>query len=302
MYGYLRLDDRHGRAPLAQAQCALCHQLGASYRTRARWLAGDDPAVLALLLDALAPESRPAERVRCPLPGVPRRRALAADAPALAAVAALQLFLAGEKLYDDRVDRDGWLPRAAERLLRNDIAAACASLAALGFPLEEVRATLRAQPRLEADPAADLDTLASPTASALAASLAWLAGHAGLAPPTVAALATFAERLGRLLYLVDALTDHPRDLRRGRFNPIAAAVGPLGPAALRYVEGALEGHIAALAAAFDALPLHRNAPLLRAATVESLTTRGRDALARLPGARRPDAPRPLALAAPEAPR
>lgn len=283
MYGYLRAASGHGRTPLAHHQCGLCHQLGTTYRTRARWLAGDDPSVLAMLVEALGPELAPRERVRCPTPGVRRRRAIAADW--LPALAATQLFLAGEKLFDDRVDRDGLASRTAERLLRRDIDAACTTLADLGFPLADVRATLRRQPAVEADPHADLDALSGPTADGLRASVGWLVGHAGAGPGATAAAGDLADRLGRLLYLVDALTDLPRDLKRGRFNPLERAVGPLDPSALRFVAGALAGRVAALSTAFDALPLSAHAEVLCGALVDGLADKGWEAMARLPAPR-----------------
>ncbi|TNF26359.1 MAG: hypothetical protein EP329_21390, partial [Deltaproteobacteria bacterium] len=157
---------------MAQHQCGLCHQLGTGYRTRARWLASDDPSLLAMLVEGLGATAAERDRVRCPIPGVRRRRAVVADW--MPALAAMQLFLAGEKLFDDRVDRDGWLSRTAERVLRRDVVAASATLEALGFPLAAVREILRRQPAVEADPCADLDSLAVPTAEGLRASAAWL--------------------------------------------------------------------------------------------------------------------------------
>jgi len=283
MYGYLRAEGGHGRSPLARHQCGLCHQLGAGYRTRARWLASDDPSVLAMLVEALAPDTTTRERVRCPIPGVRRRRALVADW--LPALAAMQLFLAGEKLFDDRVDHDGWLSRTAERLLRKDVAEACEALVALGFPLAEVRAALRRQPAVEADPCADLDSLSGPTAEGLRLSVAWLVSHAGASTEATAGAGALADRLGRLLYLVDALDDLPRDLRRGRFNPLERAVGPLEPAALRFVAGALAGRVGALTRAFDALPLALHRDALRAIFVDGLAGRGWGAVERLPAPR-----------------
>lgn len=280
MYGYLRVEGRHGRTALAPHQCGLCHHLGAAYRTRARWLAGYDASVLVMLIDGLCDEAAPRDRVRCPIPLARRRDAIADAWPPLPAIAALQLFLAGEKLFDDRVDRDGALSSVAERLLRRDIREADAALEALGFPLADVRATLRRQPAVEADPHADLDALAAPTADALETLVRWLVAHAGA--PHLDPAGRFAARLGRLLYLVDALHDLPDDLRRGRFNPLTVAVGPLGPDAARFVAGALAGRVDALASAFDALPLTRHADVLRRATVDSLAARGAAALRRLP--------------------
>src|SRR5690606_30095093 len=163
--------------------------------------------------------------------------------------AALQLFLAGEKLFDDRVDRDGVLPRVAAKLLHRDVAAGEATLRALDFPLDAIRATLRSQPAVEADPTADLDALAAPTASALGDAVGWLVRAAG--SPDHAAAAQFAAALGRQLHLVDALVDLRRDLARGKVNAIARAVGDLTPGAVHFLANVHAGRVRALRDAFD---------------------------------------------------
>ncbi len=283
MYGYLTVQGRHGRTALAPAQCGLCAHFGGRYRTRTRWLAGFDPSVLALLLDGLSPEAAPRGEVRCPIPLARKRTAVSDEWPALPAVAAVQLFLAGEKLFDDRVDRDGMTSRIAARLLRKDIERAEVWLTEAGFPIDIVRRQLRAQRAAEEDPAADLDALATPTADGLAATVEWCAEQAGLHPEARQAARMFGDALGRALYLVDAIDDVREDGARGRFNPLLQALGGVrSPAAASFLRGALEGRLRVLAERLDALTWYRHRRVVRDATVGSLTRKGRAALVAVP--------------------
>ncbi|PIE20088.1 MAG: hypothetical protein CSA66_01565 [Proteobacteria bacterium] len=282
MYGYLSVDGGP-RAPLRRAECGLCAHYGRAYRARARWLAATDPGVLATLLGALRDEPAPRARVRCPLRLGRRRRAIDPSWEPLRLVAALQLFLAGEKLHDDLTDGDRRGAGLLAGLLRKDVAAAEELLQARGFPLEAVRARLRGQAAAEADTRADLDDLAAPTGEALAAAIGWIGVAAGCDAPE--ALTRFAHALGRALYLVDALADLRRDRRRGSYNPIDHMAGELTPTAVRYLARVLALRLGELEAAFEALPLRRHAGLLRRATVASLGGRGRAALKRLPTTR-----------------
>jgi hypothetical protein len=282
MYGYLRPDGRHGQSALQRQQCGLCHAFRQGYRQRTRLLAGYDPSTLLMLVEALHEAPPAAVRVGCPLP--PFRRRLATDPawPAARAVAALQLFLAGEKLFDDRLDRDSALAGLTERALRRDIAAAEATLIDLGLDIASLRAILRAQSALERDPAADLDTLSRPTREALGELARFAAQAGGCADPAVDAAARFAADLGSTIYLVDALDDLPRDLRAGVFNPLAHVTGALTPHTLRTLLDLFDGRMAALAHSFDALPLLRHEEALRASTLHSLDRRGQQALQSLP--------------------
>jgi len=275
MYGWLDTSGTSTPA-FAQAQCGLCATYGRDYRTRTRLLAATDPSVLVVLVEALHPEPPPRARVRCPLAlmAVKRRAADPTWGP-MAEVAALQVVLANEKLLDDRLDRDRALARAAGRLFARDLVTAEALLVARGFPLDALRAALRGQAALEAARDSDLDALAAPTGDGLGLITGWLAPPE---PVTRGAATTFGRRLGRLLYVVDALQDLPRDRLRGSFNPLAPLLATPTPASLGWVRAKVEGLVMALEEAFEALPLLRHATPLRLATVEALTRRAREAL------------------------
>lgn len=279
MYGWLELDKSCDTRAFAQAQCGLCAHYGRAFRTRTRLLAATDPSLLLLLVEALAADPAPRTRVRCPLTfKLTHRRAIDPASDDVAAVAELQLVLAGEKLLDDRLDRDGTLTRLASSLLDRDVGRAAERLVARGFPLDALRQALRHQAVLEADASADLDELARPTAEGLALIAGWLVMRAGLPEPTVVSARRFAATLGRLLYLVDALHDLPSDRARTRFNPLDAALGALTPRRLAWLAAHFDGLARAHALAFDALPILRHGDLLRAALVTKLTERGMAAL------------------------
>ncbi|MCC6621946.1 MAG: hypothetical protein IT385_11860 [Deltaproteobacteria bacterium] len=275
MYGWLDVSGA-GTPAFAHAQCGLCATYGRDYRTRTRMLAATDPSVLAVLVEALHDEAPPRARVRCPLTlmTVKRRAADPTWAP-LEAVAALQVVLANEKLLDDRLDRDRAFARAAGRLFARDLATAEALLVGRGFPLDALRQALRRQAALEAAADSDLDALSAPTGDGLGLIVGWLApadAH------TREAAATFGRRLGRLLYMVDALQDLPRDRARGTFNPLTRLLATPSPARLRYVRDKVAGLIASLVDAFEALPLKRHTLPLRLATVEALSRRAQEVL------------------------
>lgn len=277
MYGWLSLDARFGTRAFASAECGLCAHFGARFRTRTRWLAGTDPTLLVMLLDALVEEGPEVVRVRCPLTlMLTRRRALDPAWEPLECVAELQLVLAGEKLLDDRVDRDGWLSRVASGLLDGDIIAAAASLEARGFPLEALRATLRSQGGIERDARASLDALAQPTARGLGLIAGWLGARVGA---DAEVLERFGETLGRLLYVVDALHDLQRDRARGRFNPLDHVLGYLSPRRLAWLEARVEAMARAHREAFEALTLVRHREVLEASLVDGLVDKAREGIA-----------------------
>lgn len=283
MYGYLRPEGKHGRTPAQKQQCALCHVYKRHYSQRARLLAGYDPATLLLLVEALVPEPPPRARVRCPLPPFGQRTATDPEWPAARAVAALQLFLAGEKLFDDRVDQDARLSRLAERALRRNIEHAHNALREDGFDVDGLRQILRSQPDREADPQADFDTLSAPTRKALEDVTRFAAATAECPPETVHAASRFGAALGSTLYLVDALNDVRKDLKSNTFNPVLHLLGRhLSPRSLRFLLDLFEGRLRELDATLKRLPLHRHRDALTTSTVDSLSRRGRAALEHLP--------------------
>jgi hypothetical protein len=289
MYGWLSLEPtapHAGRHGLAEARCGLCGHFGAAFSTRSRMLASTDPSLLLLLVDALSASPLPRTRVRCPLTlMVATRAAVDPTSASVEAVAALQLVLAGEKLLDDQLDREGLLARVAARLVASDVATAVATLEARDFPVAALREALRGQSAVEADPRADLDALAAPTGRGLGRIAGWLGAELDLPAADVARCASFGDTLGRVIYVIDALHDLPRDLARGRFNPIHATLGHGSPRRARFLADWVEALLGRHADAFAALPLVRHAEVLAGSLVAGPTRRAHEGLASLPQSR-----------------
>lgn len=282
MYGWLKLDPSSGKRAYAAAECGLCAHFGHHFRTRTRMLAAADPTLLTMAVEAMSEEPAPVSRVRCPLTlKLTTRRAIDPTWAPLGDIAALQLVLAGEKLFDDALDREGLVTKVASGLLARDIAEAEATLIARGFPVAVLRQTLRRQAELEANPRTSFEGLASPTAEALALIAGWLARRVRPDDQTLAELfSAFARSLGTLLYTVDALHDLSRDRARQRFNPVDHALGAASSPRARALLAARASRLAAHhRESFDALPLRRHQGVLRASLVDGLIARLDEGLA-----------------------
>ncbi|PJB34859.1 MAG: hypothetical protein CO108_27110 [Deltaproteobacteria bacterium CG_4_9_14_3_um_filter_63_12] len=173
MYGNL-YDQQH--QPYRHQQCGLCKGFGAQYSQRSRLLAGADPSLLLMLVEAVALEPAPRLKSRCPLPPFHLKQVLDPAWPPLQAVLAFQLLLLDEKRLDDRRDGDRWSARAVGWMLRGDLREARRRLAEMGFDGELFHTTLAAQVDVEARPSTSFDALAAPTGRAFAQMGRFLAG------------------------------------------------------------------------------------------------------------------------------
>lgn len=192
---------------------------------RASLLTNYDITFWMLLLSAVSdgptadPERRPCTAL--PWRGVPVRP-LAPEAAR--ALAALNLLLISSKVEDDACDSPGWKPKLARAAYGERFERALAELERQGFPLPAVTDLQRRQSQAEADPEPSLDSLAEPTATALAevfAHIARILKKPELAEP----LGGIGRALGGYLYLWDALVDLSEDQARGQFNAFARVCG-----------------------------------------------------------------------------
>ncbi|MCA9523895.1 MAG: hypothetical protein KC609_23160 [Myxococcales bacterium] len=268
MFGYFEPADRATRRAMFPAQCGLCRRFGTEFRLRTRLMAGYDASLLLLVCDGLAEVAAPRAKVACPIPLAPKRMAIAADWPATEAVAKLQLFLAGQKIEDDRRDRERLRSHLAWRAYSREIEAAERWLVAAGFDVTEAKALLERQREREADLTADLDALAEGSAELMDRVVVF-------ATATEAAshqIRRFARALGRLLYLIDALDDWADDRRRGSFNAVARAIGEPTPASVAFLVTIVECWSAELVSELQGLPLRRHREAIEA-TVRAFVAR-----------------------------
>lgn len=198
--------------------CGLCHALAREYGFKARWLLGYDFVFLALALSVYGgpPE---ATRRRCPASPA-RKKACCLPCGAMDAAADLTILLSFHKLADT-VDDDSALSGLGARmgmglLRRSRRKAAARRPEAAGEVVRQLE-TLRVLER-ERTPALD------PPADTFARLTACL-GDAAEAEEERRVLRHLFYHLGRWIYLMDACDDLAEDVKKGRYNPVAARFG-----------------------------------------------------------------------------
>ena len=244
--------------------CTLCKRLGKRYGVLSRFTLSYDMTFLALLEMALAEEDPAFCPSRCSFN--PAKRCLKAQhTPALDRAADIGTILTYYKLKDTLADEG----------IGKKIGAVCL------YPFAAI-AHKRAKKRRPADDTlvaemmarqAALETEGCPSVDRAAEPFALMLQH--MAAATAAndeqkrILERFGYCLGRWVYLTDAVDDLAEDLRKGRYNPYAAArqltaADTEGIAATRrYAEGSLNACLAECIAAYNLLEICRFDGILR---------------------------------------
>jgi len=215
--------------------CGMCRQLGEAYGPIARFTLSYDFTFMALLELALSEDSPSFARCRCyanPL----KKRYCCQNRQQLEFSCASAMIMLHHKLVDNLQD-GRWYERLAARALLL-LTGRGSRRAAQSFPAVEAAASrqMREQGALEAARCASPDRAAEPTAQALSAILALLDDD----PAQKRVLERFGYLLGRWIYLMDALDDLPRDLRRGNYNPFALQYGLAADASEQQIAQARE--------------------------------------------------------------
>ena len=218
MFGYIQPDIPHMYVKdgvLYKAlYCGLCKSLGGCCGQRARMALSYDMTFLSALLHNLTGKDVRIEKRRCALhPFVPRN--MAADDDLTRKVACLNAALAYYKAGDDVEDEGkgrltrAWLrggARRAEKLFPET----CAHIAP---HMRQLRA-------LEKENCASIDRAADPFALLIA----------DLSDDCLGEAATEHTRalcygIGKWVYLIDALDDYDKDVKKKNYNPFLAAFG-----------------------------------------------------------------------------
>lgn len=185
-----------------------------------------DAATLALVGSALSPEPLVERAATCCNPFA-RPKPIVQDSAPVRFAAAITVCGLLTKLRDDAQDERGWR-RLAARFLLDPLErwrhVAEASLEDVHFPVRKVSEIIGAQPDFERSSMVDahqrLETAALPTAEAWRHIWGHLPQVAGASVAARTALADAGAALGGLVYATDAVEDHSKDLRKGRFNPL----------------------------------------------------------------------------------
>ncbi len=258
MFGFMAAPCRGcsaeaGRKAYQAVFCGLSCQLSREYSPLARFLVNRDAAYLALLGQGLSAVPVGAESRACCNPLGASRMVLEAS-PLLSYTAAVTVCGLAAKLDDDRSDERGWRRVAALQggyLIGPARDRAVATLNALGFPTQQVVATLARQSSVERG-RPTLAAAAAPTAQAYGV----IFGHLGeVVQSSTPGLRQIGEQLGALIYLRDAYDDRAADAQAGRFNPLSyTSLGALREVATDLMSG--------LQQAQSSLPLRSHTALL----------------------------------------
>ncbi len=218
MFGYIKpckakLSEEEEKIYKAY-YCGLCKSINSRYSFFARGFLHFDCAYLYLLYSALSEEEPEYKTQGCAFN--PFMRRLMAHSPEAGGAAAVNMLLTEGKLLDNIADDHSALAWLLHTFFRPVFGKAqkryFEAYRAVNHRMENIRA-------LENKRCGNIDEIANESALMLA--------EVVVANPYVesSSLFEFAYNIGRWVYLIDALDDLEKDIKRGRYNPIAAAYG-----------------------------------------------------------------------------
>ena len=232
--------------------CGACKTIGRMYGQKSRLFLNNDTVFLAEVLTAVAQHQASArdwagayQSYNCL--SLPRSEAEMPLPLRLAATATV--VLAEFKIKDHLSDSPSRIFNLANRVYSRSFSKAATTLEGWGFPVERLRICLESQSEREAkvaehshqaDAQDPLSYLAEPTATASALFFEHGAAMAGR-PELGRAAYQIGYDFGWLTYLLDALEDYERDLRKDEFNAIRQAWDLTGPRLGRAERDRVEG-------------------------------------------------------------
>jgi len=200
-------------------RCSLCHSLARSHGQTARFLTNDDMALCLAVIAGLSENEPARQKAFCPIGK--KTEIFSPSDPLMRFLAHVTMVLVQEKVRDDRFDGDcrgsGWWYRRMERKARQ----ATGELAQSGFDAGMISDAFDKQRRLEKTSGCTLNRLSAQTALVMEKILVFACRQAGCVGCSEIAAIT-GRRLGRIIYIKDGLVDYHDDLRKNRFNPVAA--------------------------------------------------------------------------------
>lgn len=277
MFGYvipsINALPPHEQVRYRAAYCGLCHRLAKQNGQLCRLSLSYDLVFMALVLNSLYELPEESGEMRCPLH--PAKTHLFATSKAFDYAADLSVALVYHKMADDWYDDLSAKARAAMATLNSAYKEVAGrrpkQCAEIESAMNDIRA-LEEQAKASQKSAAVGYSLSLRAVSPDAA-----ANRFGLLLGNLFAwqddfwadgLRLFGARLGKFVYVMDAAMDLEADLQTGSYNPFAAM--GTDPNDTRDV---LEMLAAAVADAFERLPLERDEHLLRSVLYEGMWTK-----------------------------
>ena len=228
MFGYVKVDRANLLGKEYEAYkgiyCSLCKQLGKDYSIFARFILSYDCTFYAMLILSLSEETPGYCRGRCRFNPMKKCCYACTDTAAFSLAAALSVSSAYYKLRDNLADSP-WYKRILYRLIQ-PVFSRWHKKSRRRYPAIDsaVEDMLNAQLAVESDPYAGIDAAAEPTAKMLSTVCAIIPDYVKLksdeAPKIKRILSAFGYFIGRWIYLIDAVDDYEKDVRRGNYNPL----------------------------------------------------------------------------------
>ncbi len=251
MFGYLvansnALDEAESERYHA-AYCGLCRTLADRHGQRARMGLTYDMVFLVLLMGSLYEPEETSSSTRCAIHPLKLHPTLTTDVDEYAAD--ITVALSYHKALDDWNDERSKRARTWAAAIRGAYRRAETSIPVQCMSIENGLSELGS---MEAASKPDPDGAAAVFGSIMADIFAprddeWSR-----------ALRAFGDRLGRFIYLMDALCDMEEDARKGTYNPLLAA----GISRSEAMEP-ITAHIGGATEIFEKLPLERDLHLMR---------------------------------------
>lgn len=220
MYGLLRLPSFATvteKAKYGKYMCALCCALHNYFGLTARIFANYDCTTLALLIGAL---DRSFDRAvllgarKKPAGCLSKSRA---PHEHFRFISSVSVMLAYAKFLDRAIDKGKRMPSWIRKLST----AAFNHLSVYGLDESFIRQNLKQQHELEesgCDDIGALSAVSSGIVSRICGGIAVLTGN----PQHLVSLEALGAEIGKMVYVLDGLSDYAKDIRRGRFNCIQA--------------------------------------------------------------------------------
>lgn len=254
MFGYVitnikTLSDEQ-RSRFRSLYCGLCRTLKERYGNAGRMTLSYDMTFVALTLSALYEPEEQTGFERCAAHPL-KRHAYAVD-PILEYAADLNLMLAYHKCADNWQDERNPAFLAAMRVLDGAYRAASANWPEKARAIEDWMDGVR---KIEQSGASEIDPPMNLTGRMMGELFVYRDDYWS------DELRRMGDALGRFIYFMDAYDDLPKDVRRGKFNPLRSMMD--APDFEELCKGALTMMMADCADAFERLPVVQDADLIR---------------------------------------
>lgn len=267
MFGYVipSLDvlPAAEQARFKAAYCGLCNTLAQHNGQQCRTTLSYDLVFMALVLGSLYELPEQEGQTRCPMH--PTKRMGYVTNTAYPYVADLSVALAYHKLADDWADDHSAKARAAMVGIAGAYKKASTHLLAQCGAIEAAMARIRA---LEQAGETNADAAANCFGMLLGTLFAWAPSEGRAHVFWKDALRLFGARLGKFVYVMDAAMDLQDDAKTGSYNPFVQA-----GVVFESTREPLEMLAAAVADAFERLPIERDVHLLRSVVYEGMWAR-----------------------------